>query len=264
MHKFKFASSSPRLFYDDNQCDVQFTSMLNSDSGDDLSSGDETGRPETPPPVDTDSDSDTDALNSGFPVDPSEQIVVGKDLTKWHKVVRPPLLRASAANVFRASPGISSTIRAQIQSPYDAWKLFINERMLRLVQNCTTANDSGLSLPLSELETFIGLQYCRGIYGKNHPVKFLWSTTYGPAIFRSSMTRDRFTEILKHLRFDIKSTRSTRLQNDKFALVSELFEQFRTNCNTKYTPQMFLTADEQLQPLKSRCNFITFMPNKPD
>ena len=35
--------------------------------------------------------------------------------------------------------------------------------------------DEQSTVSLAELETFIGLQYARGIYGKDHPVSFLWS-----------------------------------------------------------------------------------------
>ena len=78
------------------------------------------------------------------------------------------------------------------------------------------------------------------------------------------MSRNRFKEFLHHLRFDIKSNRRHPLADDKFAHVSELFHMFRNNCCTKYTPDMSLTVDEQLLPLKSRCSLVTFMPNKPD
>ena len=34
--------------------------------------------------------------------------------------------------------------------------------------------------------------------------------------------------------------------------------------NVKRSIRVHLTMDEQLMPLKSRCSFVTFMPNKPD
>ena len=37
-----------------------------------------------------------------------------------------------------------------------------------------------------------------------------------------------------------------------------------SNCIKNYRPDWSLTVDEQLFPMKSRCPFIVFMPNKPD
>jgi len=118
-------------------------------------------------------------------------------------------------------------------------------------------------LDLAELEAFIGLTYLRGIYGKNHPVSFLWEKSYGPAVFRETLSRDRYKEILRYLRFDQKDTRCQR-QGDKFMHIREIFQIFQHNCSTAYVPESNLTADEQLLPLKTRCSFITFMPQKPD
>lgn len=118
-------------------------------------------------------------------------------------------------------------------------------------------------MDLTELEAFIGLTYLRGIYGKNHPVSFLWDKSYGPAIFRDTLARDRYKEILRYLRFDQKDTRCQR-QGDKLMHIREIFQIFQHNCCTAYVPEPNLTADEQLLPLKTRCSFITFMPQKPD
>ena len=174
--------------------------------------------------------------------------------------------RTPAHNIFIAVPGLSSSVKAAIQTPYDSWKKFIDERILRLVLDCTMkhAASEDLHLSLSELEKFIGIQYARGIYGKNQPLHFLWNREFGPPLFGMVMPRDRFKTILSHLRFDAKDTRRARLNEDKFAHVSEVFELFRVNCCKVYTPSMFLTIDEQLLPLKTRCRLITFMPNKPD
>ena len=58
-------------------------------------------------------------------------------------------------------------------------------------------------LHVDELESFIGVQIARGVLvGKNTPVKQLWSNKWGQLIFRNTMSRDRYQEIMKHLRFD--------------------------------------------------------------
>ena len=78
------------------------------------------------------------------------------------------------------------------------------------------------------------------------------------------MARNGFREILRFLRFDMRSTRSIRLQADKFAFVSDLWNKFVDNCISSYKPGPNITIDEQLFPTKARCRFTQYMPNKPD
>ena len=118
---------------------------------------------------------------------------------------------------------------------------------------------------LANLETFIGLQYARRIYGKGHAVAFLWSKRYGIPTFYENVSRDYFLKIFKYLRFDDKPNRIRSGPGaDKFALIRQIFQHFANQCQKKYTCKFLLTVDEQVMPLKSRCSFVTFMPNKPD
>ena len=93
----------------------------------------------------------------------------------------------------------------------------------------------------------------------------MYSKEYGIPIFSKTMPRDRFLNILKYLRFDDKPNRKRSGPDaDKFAPIREVFETFSSMCRTKYNCNFSRTIDEQLMPVKSRCPFITFMPNKPD
>ena len=70
---------------------------------------------------------------------------------------------------------------------------------------------------------------------------------------------------MKYLRFDDKPNRvRSGPHADKFAPIRQVFEHFANQCQKKYTCKFSLTVDEQLMLLKSRCSFVTFMPNKPD
>ena len=71
-------------------------------------------------------------------------------------------------------------------------------------------------------------------------------------------------EVNRFLRFDNKNQRSQRLTTDKFVHIREALEDFVSNCQYNYAPELSLTIDEQLFPMKNRCPFIVFMPNKPD
>ena len=67
---------------------------------------------------------------------------------------------------------------------------------------------------------------------------------------------------MRYLRFDLKRTRSQRLQSDKFALASEVWQRFTDNCFLCYRPVENLTADEKPFPSKARCRFTQCMAKK--
>ena len=148
--------------------------------------------------------------------------------------------------------------------------MFIHELILRSITKLTTdeavrCGDVDFSLTLDELESFIALQYAKGVYGKNHPVAFLWSKNYRIPIFGETMPRNKFTKMMKCLRFDDKPNRIRKGPgDDKFAPIQDVFTTFISMCKSKYTCNFSLIVDEQLMSPKSRCSFITFMPNKPD
>ena len=116
------------------------------------------------------------------------------------------------------------------------------------------------------LEAFSALQYARRIYGKHHSVHFLWNKTYGPSIFHETMPRDSLFEINKFdiFGFDNKDRRRQRLTKDTFVHICEVFESNWNNCLFNYIPKWNLTVDEWLFPMKNKCPFIVYMPNKPD
>ena len=69
---------------------------------------------------------------------------------------------------------------------------------------------------------------------------------------------------MRFLRFDLRSTRLSRLQTNKFALISAVWDKFVENCIVCYKPGENITVDEQLFPTKARCRFTQYMANKPD
>ena len=91
-----------------------------------------------------------------------------------------------------------------------------------------------------------------------------WSEEWGLAFFNETMPRNRYREIMRYLRFDNKNNRRARLSNDKFALVSDVWDGFVTNSIACYKPGANITVDEQLFPTKARCRFTQYMASKPD
>ncbi|CAJ1079156.1 uncharacterized protein LOC109196619 [Xyrichtys novacula] len=80
----------------------------------------------------------------------------------------------------------------------------------------------------------------------------------------ATMPRNRFKDIMRHLRFDDRDTRSERTKTDKFAAISAVWSSFVTNCITSYNPGRHITIDQQLFPPKTRCCFLQYIATKPD
>ncbi|XP_058873952.1 piggyBac transposable element-derived protein 4-like [Acipenser ruthenus] len=197
----------------------------------------------------------------------------GKDGTVW-EIISPgvdAVGRRAAQNVLTETSGPTPYAKRNINSILSAFHLLIDMRMLHHIQRCTVAeahriqNDDSWAMSLEELEAFIAILYVRGAYGgKSLYLESLWSTQWGIAFFIETMSRNRFREILRFLSFDFRGTRRARLQTDKFALASEIWNGFIENSIACYKPGENLTVDEQLFSTKARCRWTQYMPNKPD
>lgn len=78
------------------------------------------------------------------------------------------------------------------------------------------------------------------------------------------MSEDRFSFILRHLRFDGADTRLARKEIDKFTTIREIFQMFTSNCKKSYSVSEFTTIDEMLLAFRGRCSFRQYMPMKPN
>ena len=143
--------------------------------------------------------------------------------------------------------------------------------MLRNIRKCNAAEaqrvtkNSSWTISLDDLEKFIGLIIARGaIRGRNLPIKSMWDSAWGCPLFNRTIPRNEFLEIMRYLRFDLKSERRTNLEYDKFCVASSIWIPFVENCQKAYIPNVFITVDEQLLPCKARCKFKQYMANKPD
>ncbi|EFN87813.1 hypothetical protein EAI_00098, partial [Harpegnathos saltator] len=116
-----------------------------------------------------------------------------------------------------------------------------------------------------ELDAFLGILYVRDTTeSKEVELNVLWSEKWGIPLCKSVMSRNRFREIMRFLRFDLRSTRLQRLKDDKFALMAEVWDRFIANCQSMYIPGSYISVDEQLFPSKCRCRFTQFIASKPD
>jgi Transposase IS4 len=186
----------------------------------------------------------------------ADKSVKSKNGTTWKIIYNAEQTgRFQNQNVFTAKSGTTPYSRTA-STPLDSFRLLVDEGMLRHIKKCTEdfakVSNPNWKMSDKELEAFIGLLYLRGVMNaRNFPIKDMWSNRYGCDAFRKTMTRDRFMEIKKFLRFDMRNTRSERLQDDKFCLMSFVLSRFVSNSQRSYNPEESLTIDEQLFPTKA-------------
>ncbi|KAG5873571.1 hypothetical protein JTB14_009651 [Gonioctena quinquepunctata] len=92
----------------------------------------------------------------------------------------------------------------------------------------------------------------------------MWSTTFGIAIFRNTMSKNGIQFILNCLRFDKKVTRLERKSEDKFVPIRDIWDMFIQSCKDIYTPAEYVIIDGQLLSLRGRCSFKMYSSLKPD
>lgn len=200
---------------------------------------------------------------------------VARDGTVWHEI-EPGVAavgRTPSQNILRETPGPTAHAKRNIviDSAISAFSLLIDEALLRNIQISTQqeahrqlGNDEWI-ISVEELNAFIAILFARGALGANTlAAKDLWNKTWGPPFFGSVMSRNRFLDIMRYLRFDVRSTRSVRLQTDKFGLASDPWNRFISNCQSCYKPGENIAIDEQLFPTKVRCKWTQYIASKPD
>lgn len=226
-----------------------------------------------PPTDDESSSSDSDENENAPIIANAVDVIRGKDETIWHNLPLGHLLntgRAAGENVVRLQPGPTSFAKRRIESASTAFFLMIDVPTWRkihahTVQHAIRQNETNYVITFEDLLVFLGLVIARGVFcGKNEPSHSLWSVEDGRSLFRESMPRDKFLFILRHLRFDDTETRPGRRNADKFCAIRDLWECFIRNSQAARNPSEVMTVDEQLFPMKARCPFTQFMPNKPD
>ncbi|XP_051956395.1 piggyBac transposable element-derived protein 4-like isoform X1 [Xyrauchen texanus] len=220
--------------------------------------------------VDIESDSDSESDSEIECAGDSFQ-EVARDGTVWvDQNLGNPRGRAQEANMMREPRGPTSYAKGKITSPLSSLLCLIDSEMWQNIQKYTDAeagrnNAEKFKLTDDELKAFVGLVYLRGVVGsKSMRLDDFWSKEFGHSFFKETMSRQKFRDIMRYLRFDDKSTRAARLVTDRFAMISEIFDKFVKNSIASYTPGENITVDEQLFPTKARCRFTQYMANKPD
>jgi hypothetical protein len=176
-----------------------------------------------------------------------------------------------AANILTQRQGpTKSTLRTCGNSVRDAFQVFITPEIVRkIVEHTNTEGRRILGLNWNtvtqqEMDAFFGLLLLAGVYhSHNASIDELWHKSDGRPIFSQSMSRNRFKEIRRFIRFDDKSDREERRKNDKFAPLRDIFTLVVSKFKSAYHAGENVTVDEQLVTFRGRCAFKVYIPSKP-
>ena len=117
-----------------------------------------------------------------------------------------------------------------------------------------------------EIRAFFGVMFMAGaLRCRKEAISEMWTTDEAirRSVFTASIARNRFAHIFQFIRFDDKSTRAQRKENDKLAAFREIWNAFVENCKKLYEPFEEVTADEQLVAFRGKCPMRQYMKSKP-
>ena len=209
--------------------------------------------------------------------DQAQNINVGKNGTIWQK--QPPVTaRRRTQDIIRQAPGITSAVN--FTSTKQAFRSFITEVMIDLLVMDTNREArrkidewnlehpdlqrTWIPVDDTEMTAFIGLNLLAGLHKSNHePISTLWSKKEGRPVYIATMSRNRFTDILRYLRFDNRATREERRATDKLAAFRDFWTLFQAQLRKFNIPGTDLCVDEQLMAFRGRCPFRQYIPSKP-
>lgn len=211
--------------------------------------------------------------------DDQRNFVLGKDgETIWTETDLLPTrnVRVPSGNIITHLPGAKGDARNLIDE-VKLFSLFINQSMIDMIvqftneqidrQKAQYRSDQRYTGPTDaiELKALLGLLFFSGVMrNSNLNVSDMFSRIFGPPIFRTVMSKNRFVFLLCCLRFDSKATREERKKIDKFAAFREFWELFNQNCSAFYTASEYVTVDETILSFRGKCPFKMYNPAKPD
>lgn len=214
---------------------------------------------------------------AGGEEDIAQDVLIAKNGTVWWTTPQNGG-RRRMQDIIRTPPGITDA--AKCNSVEEAFGFFITPTMVDLIALETNRearrrvrqwNEDNpenqrdwQEVDLTEIKASVGLCLNAGLHKSNHEsLSSLWSENEGRPMFTATMSRNRFTSILKFLRFDNRATRQERQVDDKLAPFRDFCNLFQAQLPKFYIPGPDLCVDEQLVAFRGRCGFRQYIPSKP-
>ena len=177
---------------------------------------------------------------------------ISKDGTSWSRIpVNMRSGRLPSCNVLRRRGGPTRFIENRVDTEVDVFDELFGPQTIEDIVSYTNdeaqrQGHQSFNLTCNEFRSFLGLLLIRGVLkGKNEPIHMFWNKSYGRPIFHETMPRNRFQLILRFVRFDDKTTRNARRENDKYAPLRALWETVTNNFTKCFFPKGSVTVDEQ-------------------
>ena len=86
-----------------------------------------------------------------------------------------------------------------------------NIRKCIVVETLCISDKINWDVTIDELDRFFGLIIARETLGQRDlPVEGLWQSTWAFSMFNNTLSRHRFKEIVRFLRFDVKSNKCVK------------------------------------------------------
>lgn len=219
-------------------------------------------------------DYSTDRTDDSDEDEPPNPSYIAKDGTVWS--AKPSLQRkVMSRNLLREQGGPHRSTRyldekesfkcLLNQSIYDTVLKMTNKKIeAHLSSKRATSDNTTIQLVTEdELDAFLGLLIYAGVHqSNNEEISELWGLHSLP-LFKATMAKNRFQEILRFIRFDDSATRPERLKVDKAAAISEVFGLLNKALQSMFKPYECLTVDEQLYAYRGRLKFKQYIPSKP-
>ncbi|CAF0842977.1 unnamed protein product [Didymodactylos carnosus] len=210
-------------------------------------------------PVESESDQEPPRRLSKLDQQSESEVFLSKSGRRW-STSEPPKRKIPQANILRQLHGVGPSA-ARMQTVKDAFQLLFTEEMILIIVAETNRSARKAAeawneqnpdkkwqwkdTDSEEIWVFIGLLILAGVQrSQNENLNELWSMNSGRSIFRATMSKNRMDSLLKFCRFDDATTRNTRMEVDKLALISEFWAMFSARLQICYIPGGSMTVDE--------------------
>lgn len=220
--------------------------------------------------LDSDEESFEDDL---FPVEEEEKVFLNKKGDFQWSTRRPANDQSSIGTSSKHDASFNIDLKS-ISSPLLAFlEVFDSEMLDKLVEytngEAKVQGDKRFTpVERCSILAWMGILINAGrLHANRVSIDELWTTdsVNGTIFYRATMSRQRFKEITRYVRFDDTRTRRRKKSdpNDRLWKVRWFLEKLRDNFSTKYNPSGNLTVDERMVPYRGRCIFIIYIKAKP-
>ena len=151
-----------------------------------------------------------------------ENYIISRDGTQWRETSPSAQRRTLIRNTLRVAPGFAA-ISKNVDTRISAFQLLSDDSIFNVIIDCSEKKAAQLGHPewklkRESLNAFIGILILFGATrGRKESIKCVWSNdgAFCRPIFKTTMERDAFQNILRFIRTDNHETRQERRASDK-------------------------------------------------